>query len=70
MTSKKSSARKASLKRARRLGVVNVKMTNVDRKRLEQNARKFAHGNLSAWVRYAGRNHTPKRGEKVPLKVA
>lgn len=53
-----------------KLGVVNVKMSAADRKCLKAQAKRFAQGNLSAWLRHAGRKYTPKRGEKISLKAA
>lgn len=61
---KKSSKNKSELK------IVNVKISAAERKRLQANADKFAQGNLSAWLRHSGRQYTPRRGEKVSLKVA
>jgi len=53
-----------------KLGAVNVKMTSADRKRLTANARRYAKGNLSAWIRHSGQRYTPKAGEKIKLKAA
>lgn len=53
-----------------KLGVVNTKMSASDRKALQAKAKKFAQGNLSAWVRHAGKKYTPKKGEKISLKAA
>lgn len=59
-------------KKAKRapLQIINVKMTEADHKRLIAKAKRFADGNLSAWVRYTGRVYTPKKGEKITLKAA
>lgn len=50
--------------------IISIKMTKANRRRALQFAKKFAEGNLSAWVRHAAVAHTPKKGEKVSLKVA
>lgn len=47
--------------------IVNIKTSRADRKALKDQAAKYADGNLSAWMRYAGLHHKPKRGEKVSL---
>lgn len=49
------------------LEVINLKVTSRDRKRLEQNAKRYADGNLSAWLRYVGMQYTPKKGEEIVL---
>lgn len=67
---KKKSKKQANKNSGSKLGVVNVKMSNADRKRMIANAKRFAKGNLSAWLRHAGKVYTPKKGEKVSLKAA
>lgn len=52
-----------------KLRVVNVKMSEADRKSLIAHAKRFAEGNLSAWLRHAGRRYVPKKGEKISLKA-
>lgn len=44
------------------LRIVNVKVKEGARKRLQANARKYAKGNLSAWLRHAGLRYVPKKG--------
>lgn len=66
---KKKSKAKSKAAPVSKLRVVNVKMSRADRKRLTTLARKYAKGNLSAWVRHAGSRYVPKRGEKVSLKA-
>ncbi len=61
---------KARGKRASKLGVVNVKMSAADRKVVTTNAKRWAKGNLSAWIRESGKLYTPKKGEKITLKAA
>ncbi len=61
---KKSKAKKS------KLVVVNVKMSRAERALLKSYAKRFAKGNLSAWVRHSGHRYTPKRGEKIRLKAA
>lgn len=67
---KKSNAKKPNRNAGSKLDVVNVKMSSADRKRARQKAKKHAKGNLSAWVRHAILQYTPKKGEKISLKAA
>lgn len=64
---KKTTTKKSS---GSKLSVVNVKISKKDRAALVANAKRFAKGNLSAWIRHAGRVYTPKKGEKIVLKAA
>lgn len=66
---KKKSVSKKKAKARGTLDIVNVKMTSADRRLLIANAKKWAGGNVSAWLRYAGTVFTPKRGEKIPLSA-
>ncbi len=43
--------------------LVNFRATSHAQKRFEANAAKYAHGNVSAWLRFAGANFKPV---KVP----
>ena len=47
------------------LEIFNIKIDKTLRKKLQANADKFAGGNLSQWLRYAGLNFTPKKGEHI-----
>ena len=47
--------------------LVMIKVTDSQRKELQANADKYAEGNLSAWIRFAGVKCIPKRGERVPV---
>lgn len=40
-----------------------------DHEQIQKKADRHARGNLSAWLRHAGRMYTPKRGEKVLKKA-
>lgn len=71
----KKKAKPAKSKRSKsngnsKLVVVNVKMSTADRSILKAYAKRWAAGNLSAWVRHTGRRYTPKKGEKISLKAA
>lgn len=71
---------KASLRRARRsreqmqvaiargrkpmLELMNLRVTRKDRKQLAAKARKYANGNVSEWLRRAGREFQPKRSAR------
>ena len=44
-----------------KLEVVNIKMQLPERKALEAKAKRFAAGNLSAWLRLAGLKYIPTK---------
>lgn len=46
----------------------NFKATEEDIALLQKNADKFADGNLSAWIRFAGINHVAKSRDLVKNK--
>lgn len=52
----KPAAKKSDVKRKK---LINLKVASKDLELLVARAKKFANGNLSAWLRYAGQNHTP-----------
>ncbi len=54
-------------KKPKLLAMINVKTPPETRARLQAQADKYANGNLSAWLRHAGLQYTPKKGESVPL---
>lgn len=41
--------------------LINFKITGKDQALLTQRAKKFANGNLSAWLRYAGSHYVPPK---------
>jgi hypothetical protein len=45
--------------------LMNLKVTARERDVLELQADKYANGNLSAWLRHAGRHYCPKKGEFI-----
>jgi hypothetical protein len=47
--------------------VRNFKATDSQMKKIVRNAKKFANGNLSAWLRHAASNYKPKKSEMVSL---
>lgn len=42
-----------------------MRLTASERETIERNARKYAGGNISAWLRYTGIQHKPKPEELV-----
>lgn len=68
-TKKKAAPAKISkvVKTGSELKIVNLKLGGKDRAALKAQAKKFTKGNLSAWLRYAGLQYVPKRGEQIPL---
>lgn len=65
---KKKSAPKKKLKS--RLTLINLKVTETERKMLMEMAKHFTGGNLSSWLRYAGVHHVPHWVDGHPLKRA
>lgn len=51
------------------LKVKNIKFGAETLKLIEQRAKKFTDGNLSAFLRYTALRYTPKKGEPVPFKT-
>lgn len=47
------------------LTLMNLKVNEEDRKTLDARAKKFAKGNLSAWLRHAGKYYVPKKSELI-----
>ena len=47
-------------KRASSEALINFRAPKEERRVFQANAKKFAKGNMSAWLRYAGANFTPK----------
>lgn len=42
-----------------KLTLINIKVSEEDRKLLMSQAKRYADGNLSAWLRYAGIHYVP-----------
>lgn len=53
--------KKKAAAKVEKLEVINLKITKRDRKIIEALARKFAKGNLSAWLRCAGLEYIPSK---------
>jgi hypothetical protein len=45
--------------------IFNIKVSPLERKRLIMQAKKYANGNLSAWLRYAGTYYRPSKTELI-----
>lgn len=43
--------------------LINLKVTAKEMKAIQENATKYAGGNYSAWLRYAGMNYKPTKKE-------
>lgn len=65
---KQSKAKKVASKKEK-LDVINLKITRADRKAIQAMAKRYAKGNLSAWLRAAGLEYIPSRKRPVPLKI-
>lgn len=46
-----------------------IKINEWDLDQIQRKADIHAEGNFSAWMRYAARIYTPKKGERVNLKA-
>ncbi len=44
---------------------VNLKMEHEEKEAIQVQADLYAGGNLSAWLRYAGLNHKPRKGDLI-----
>lgn len=64
----KAKKAKTPKRRVSELSIVNVKVNSKDRKALMLNAKRHAKGSLSAWLRHAGREYTPKKTEQISAK--
>jgi hypothetical protein len=49
----------------RKKHLINFKITDHERLRIEAMAKSFSNGNISAWIRFASLNYIPKKGELV-----
>lgn len=60
---KKAKVRKKAKVNNSELSLLNIKTSTRDRKRLIINARKYAGGNLSLWLRHAGTKYVPRKSD-------
>lgn len=69
MGSKKKASKKKKSKQPKQKGakpiLVPIKIPPTQLRALKLQAKKYADGNLSAWLRHAGLRYRPKRGEVV-----
>lgn len=56
---------KRKTKTKSQLVLVPIKIHPKEIRAMKLNAKKFAQGNLSAWLRHSGLRYRPKRGEVV-----
>lgn len=61
--------KKKKIKKPAKLEVINLKLTKHQHKAILAMAKRFAQGNMSAWLRAAGLGYVPKR-VPVPLKIS
>lgn len=50
--------------------LITMKIGDWDLDQVKRKAEKHSEGNLSAWIRYAARMYTPKKGERITLKAS
>lgn len=65
MGSKKKTSKKKSVSKSE-LIMVPIRIHPREIKQIKANAKKYAFGNSSAWMRYASLRYRPKRGEVIP----
>lgn len=53
------------VKTKKKMKAVNVKLTQECLEALQKQADTYANGNLSEWLRYAGKNHVPPKKDLV-----
>lgn len=61
MAKTKAKKKKPAKAKAKALSLMNLKVSGKDHKLLVARAKKYAGGNLSAWLRYAGSNYVPPK---------
>ena len=44
--------------------MVNIRVTEVEKRKMQDKANKHTDGNLSAWVKYAAINYIPKKPDQ------
>lgn len=52
----------------KRMKVISMKLEESDFKEIAKLAKKFAKGNISAWIRHAATRYSPKAKEAVEAK--
>lgn len=71
-TKAKSKPRKKKMKRAKSkksiVSLLNLKVTDQDRRALNALAERYAKGNLSAWLRFAGEEFRPSKKQRMLLE--
>lgn len=58
---KKKSAKRRPTREPSQLKLMNLKASSKDRAAITSLARKYADGNISAWLRTAGMNYVPNK---------
>lgn len=56
---------KTTKKAKTKLKIMNIKVTSPKRIELRTRAKKYAKGNMSAWLRHAGTRYKPARAEII-----
>ena len=46
---------------------ITIKMIEKEKSEIQKKADLYAGGNMSAWLRYAALNHTPKKKELIKI---
>ena len=53
-----------------KLILITAKVAAEDLALIQRKADRFTEGNLSAWLRYAGKQYSPKKGERIPIRAS
>lgn len=54
-----------SAAKPKRKTMMNFKVTDAEEKKIKEQAKKFANGNVSEWMRYSAMNLKPKKSDMV-----
>ncbi len=60
---------KKKTKKAAKLTLCNFKISDEDLEKIQKNAKRFADGNLSRWLRASGKNYVPPK-KTIAKRVA
>jgi FlaA1/EpsC-like NDP-sugar epimerase len=75
MSKAKAKAKKTRVRPAQKVyisefSITGLRMGEKTKETIQAKADKYAHGNFSAWLRYAGQKFVPKKDEKIPQEIA
>ena len=65
---KKSTSTIKSMFNKNKSRLINLRVSQKEEAAIQKKADKFANGNYSAWLRYAGANYTPSKEEIINVE--